>query len=594
MFEKSISFYRIAKLFFLLVGTLVVFGCGGGGGGGVTSPPAPSLSEAGGLLIFLANNVETEITDLYKATVDADSVAVRLSDNTVLEIADAAISPDGNFAAYKGRPDPLSPWQLYVVDIHNGGDSALVSIAGGEVVSYVWSGDSERLAYCVKVEGDPRSLYVVNRGDEKGGTRVSTHFVSDTCAWWGPNSEYVVYKSRSEALDPWVLYLAIGPDFDVVEDISSDDLSVDQVSWSPDSAEPKLAYTAGEQPGGFDRLYSFAVESFFTHEVSGDISEGFEEIAGSVADFKWSSDGNTLAFRADFGQEGAYELFIADFEGQDGFKVNPDFLPVEEENPVVEAMTIAATADAGAMVFSSVKRYNWAPNGTDIAYLVDQEEDGVDELYVFKSPADEPAKVSGGPVLTQKGEISDVRGFAWMPDGDALVYRAIHEAVGGAATTKLYRVDAGGAETSHLSDGLDQAPPDFEGIGNVWDFMVSADGAFVAYLAEREGVFRLYATESGGSDHMLVSEDLAQNDGDDGGDIVGDVIDFRWLPEPNAHQLVYLADDEVDTMYKVHGIDLGEDNNESFDLSGSLTGDDRALCVAVTGADGRACQVGEL
>ncbi|MEO1175491.1 MAG: hypothetical protein AAFX94_26110, partial [Myxococcota bacterium] len=91
-----------------------------------------------------------------------------------------------------------------------------------------------------------------------------------------------------------------------------------------------------------------------------------------------------------------------------------------------------------------VGNFAWSPDGTQMAYIADQEVSGVPELFVAN--ADGTAGLKVHPNLSSGQEI---RVFRWAPDGTKIAYLGDQDMAG---VFELYTVDPDGENNQPVSD----------------------------------------------------------------------------------------------------------------------------------------------
>jgi len=117
---------------------------------------------------------------------------------------------------------------------------------------------------------------------------------------------------------------------------------------------------------------------------------GAREANRQVQSFKWSPAGSHIAYVADQDTDNVYELYSSAPDGLDNQKV---------DGPL---------ADGG---FGFVASFLWSPDGTRIAYLADQDDALVWELYSSLPNGMDNHKVHGS-LRRPTGEVGI---YAWSP-----------------------------------------------------------------------------------------------------------------------------------------------------------------------------------
>lgn len=198
---------------------------------------------------------------------------------------------------------------------------------------------------------------------------------------------------------------------------------------------------------------------------------------------------------------------ISGFGGMANFIVYESSSPITDGNKGSAFQRFVSTTELELPIFSNagmryfrVAALNFAGDegplsdeyGLDttsrIAYIADQENDDIFELFV--APADgsgTPVKVNP-PLLT----VSDVSFYGFSPDGSLLAYVADQDTD---EIRELYVAPAsGGGSTIKINAPLLTS-------GDVGSFLFSPDGSMILYRADQEtdGVFEFYIAPSDGS-----------------------------------------------------------------------------------------------
>lgn len=294
---------------------LSITGCtrGGSGGGSDSSPdpdPDPggpnqftvTVSAGSGGSVNPANvNVDAGMTANLVVTPDSgftiDSVSGCSGSLNGSTYTTGAISADcsitasfvatttgggnGNkvaYIAYELNVDDSD--ELYSVNIDGSNPQKLNGelVEGGEVLSYVWSGDGSRVVYSADQEVDQRvELYSVL---PDGSSNINLN---------------------GDPLDAsGVVEYKLSPSGDIV------------------------AYLAREDANDKVELYTVAIDGTNRVKVNQDLVAG-----GNVTDFIWSPDGSALLYKADLEVNEVEELYIANADGSNHRNINNDLLTDE-------------------------------------------------------------------------------------------------------------------------------------------------------------------------------------------------------------------------------------------------------------------------
>ena len=222
-------------------------------------------------------------------------------------------------------------------------------------------------------------------------------------------------------------------------------------------------------------------------------------LAGNVTSFLVSPNAGFIAYLADQDNAGTNELYFLKNNGNTPqstdapIKINPDItLPSQ-----------------------SITEYQWSPNGLFMAYLSDQEFDGVQHLYI--SDARTVIKVSPAGIA---GDVTEIK---WSPDSKSIAFKA---PVAGKDELHVSKTDGSVIATQVTDSAIGAGPTDFE-----W----SPDSSLIAYLSDQDsvGVIDLYTT----ADNVLASTKVTDV-------TTGSVQAFRW-PNINSTLLAYSASPSV-------------------------------------------------
>lgn len=115
--------------------------------------------------------------------------------------------------------------------------------------------------------------------------------------------------------------------------------------------------------------------------------------------------GRFIAYRADAATDDVFELYAVNLAGASASQ------PIKLNGPLVSG--------------GDVLGFSWSPDGTKLAYLADQDTDGVEEIYFV----DMSSAVPGAPVklngpLIPKGKVLAESTWVWSPSSVGLVFSA--------------------------------------------------------------------------------------------------------------------------------------------------------------------------
>ena len=323
---------------------------------------------------------------------------------------------------------------------------------------------------------------------------------------------------------------------------------------SPDGIN--VAYVADQDTAGVFELYVVPVDKSpddTAVKVSGPMAgNGVLQLPSGDYVFEWAPDSSRIAYIADQNASGEFELFTSTSDGLENDLVSnlPD--PDSSENP-----------DPG------VKNFEWEPDSNFIAYIADQDTDGVFELYVSPADANTPNVKISGTELDGKGikELAPVPSgeyaFAWAPDSSRLAFLA-DQLVDGIDEFELYtnlpdgtdnlRVSGVQGDSAQVeeftwapsslrlgyrsnqniitaidlfttlpnrSSSFTQISSGLQPGQEVAAFKWSSDSTRIAFISDRSftSFFRLFTTAPTNSNNLLVSAGL---------EVTSDVSAFEW------------------------------------------------------------------
>jgi Tol biopolymer transport system component len=261
---------------------------------------------------------------------------------------------------------------------------------------------------------------------------------------------------------------------------------------------------------------------------------------GDVKDFKISPDGSRVAYRADQDSPGVIELYVISINGGASVKVSRlDPLDPLTPNPNVEVLQVVPpfTFDV----------FNWSPDSAMIAYIADQENDTVYELFVSTPDGSSNFKVSGN--LNPGAEVID---FEWSPDSSRMAYRADHP---NPNKIELYTTTptltptpvkvsllVPGAGDVVASEVLGPTAIDLDA------FEWSPDSSRIAYLADgdRDNVIELYTAEPTVIESPVTVSALPPSPTND-----RDVTEFfKWALDNS--RVAYIADQDTNDIFELY------------------------------------------
>jgi len=229
---------------------------------------------------------------------------------------------------------------------------------------------------------------------------------------------------------------------------------------------------------------------------------------GDVVDFEVSPDGLYVAYVADQDDDEIFELFVV-----------PVDKSASESAQRISGLPMAG--DGIKEITNGEYAFAWAPDSFRIAYLADQNNAGVIELY---SNTPDGTSQTTKRLSVLPGTDRDVEDFAWSPDLNnfqLIAYRADEQTND---VIELFTTSPIAAISQKISSGV--------GFGNnVTEFKWAPDAQRIAYIADKNiDRFELYTTFPNILNDVLISGSLA---------VTSDVLNFKWSPD--SARLAYLV-----------------------------------------------------
>jgi hypothetical protein len=473
--------YFFPGLFTILLLSFVMPSCDGDNGdAGIDSGTIPAV-------VFIADKDQAGVDELYASLDDGASV-VKLSGTLVAgqNVVDFKISPDGSRVAYRADQDAPGVIELYVN-----------SITGGTPVKV--SGLNPVLVPGSNVEVEP--------------------LVTFDAFNWSPDSLLIAYIADQVTDEVFELFIS-APDGSLNFRVSGtltiigDGGDVFDFEWAPDSS--RIAFRADKDTNGIIELYTNRPLVTSTPiKVSGIFPAQGDVIALAGVDkdaFEWAPDSTRLAYMADQTNDNLFELFTA--------------LPSVAGAPIKVSADLSGTS-------KDVLEFKWAPNGSRIAYLADQDDNDVFELYTATPGGTDNDKVS----VTPTDPDGDVWDFAWAPDSSRIAYRAEQD------TNLVFELYTSPPDSNIGNAKLN--PDTFVFGQNVTSFAWAPDSSLIAYLADQDtdNVVELYTSPPDSNiGNAKLNPDtfvFGQN-----------VTSFAWTPDSSL--IAYLADQDTDNVFELY------------------------------------------
>ena len=274
--------------------------------------------------------------------------------------------------------------------------------------------------------------------------------------------------------------------------------------WSRNSS--RVAYIADQNTNGVFELFTSTPDGKENDLVS-DLPDPSLNPGRNVKDFEWGPDSSLIAYVADQDTDDKFELYISPSDSNIG-------------NRKVSGIPMVGSGIREIPpVPSGLYLFGWAPDGSRIAYIADQDAANIFELLTSLPDGAGNLKLSG-----PMGTSGDVDDFAWAPNNSKIAYLADQLNDLG---VELYTTfpDVSGSFLKN-STGLVNG-------SNVTSFEWAPDSSRIAFVANKiVSRFALFTTSPNDSNNVLVSSDLLSN---------SEVFSFGWAPDSSA--IAYIADD---------------------------------------------------
>ncbi len=200
----------------------------------------------------------------------------------------------------------------------------------------------------------------------------------------------------------------------------------------------------------------------------------------------------------------------------------------------------------------------WSPDSTRIAYIADQDTDGLRELYrSFATGPSGNTKVSGE--LTADKEVSF--SYEWSPDSSFIAYLVDLE-----PDKRLLLLSTSDGNLTNTISNLNNVISNSSGSGVVSSLKWSPVSNVLAFLAENvisgvsNGINELYVSDTDG----LVTKIS-------GVLVSGGEVDFSYKWAPDGSRLAYTADQDTDEVTELYT--NTPDGNDNMKISGSMVTD---------------------
>jgi hypothetical protein len=277
-----------------------------------TPPPQTSytllVSQKGGgqdqwaLVVMLADGSGKQMIPLRLPTTGDQAEQVL----TLLEVYDAAFSPDGQRIAFTGRlgearvvggqTTTVEYEELFVAPATGGDARKLTTLAADHVEDAAWSPDGKQIAFASDADGD-FDIYII---PAEGGTpsMITRNKAEDREPAWSPDGKYLAFSSDRTSpgeLEIWRMTV-IGSDLkQLTENVNSSYAP----SWAPDSQS--IVFLSNRRVN--TDLY------IMTADGTGQRALLVRDVDAEERDPAWSPDGRWIAFSSN--REGpVFDLYL--------------------------------------------------------------------------------------------------------------------------------------------------------------------------------------------------------------------------------------------------------------------------------------------
>src|SRR5262245_56446474 len=358
-------------------------------------------------------------------------------------------------------------------------------------------------------------LYLVDASAPGGSVKLSASLVAGGNVYdfaLSPDGKSVIYLADQDIDTRYELYRVslatptvatkLNPQLQTNRDV------MDFIQ-TPDGS--KVVYRADSTTVGLYDLYLVdLVAPGAATKLSGALTPG-----GSVrSGYSISADGARVLYRADQEMVDRLELFsvaianpgastkmssqlVANGDVSSAFIFSPDSTHVayvadqdvdgvlELYDTTVASPGVTAKLNGTLVAGGNVCNFEFSPDSQRVAYCADQITDDVTELFTvaLSSPG---ASTKLSPALVSGGDVK--AGYEFSADSSFLLYAADQEVD---ERIELFRVDlAAPGVTTKINGALVSD-------GNVWDFKIRPDGTHVAYVATQDdfSVYELYQVD---------------------------------------------------------------------------------------------------
>ena len=413
----------------------------------VTGDYAFAWASDSSRIAYLADQRTAGVIELFSVLPNGTS-NIRLSGNlgSDRDVVEFLWAPDTSRIVYLANQDFVNALELYSVlpNVTNSSQKITSGFDPGEnVIDFAWAPSSQRVAFIA--DKNTPGLFQLWTTSPTNANNVLVSSVipvgdGDVIEFaWAPEigTNRIAYLSDENKDEMFELFTTRGTDpiINLISLLQVEGSDVTEFVWAPtlQSDQLQIAYIADQEINDVFELFVSNETGSFNVKASGDLVTG-----GDVFAFQWEPDSTLIAYNADEDTDNVVELFttpaplsanpvekvsgtMAGFGVEDNFQWADDssriaYLADQDEINVFELYTSTPLGSqndqtSGDLVLGgSVAEFKWDPDSEGLGYIADQDTFGVDELYISSPRGTKNAKVSGEMVAG--GSVSR---FEWVP-----------------------------------------------------------------------------------------------------------------------------------------------------------------------------------
>ena len=450
------------------------------------------ISPDGNFVAYVADQDSNQVFELYVSETDrliSDrevKVSGSMSGNGIKEITTGEYAfdwaSDSSRIAYLADQRTVGVIELFSV-LPTGNSNVLLSGdlgSDGDVFEFIWAPDASRIVYLANQDFvDSLELYSVLPSVSGSTQRITSGFdpgekVIDFA--WAPSSQRIAFiadKTTPGQYQLWTTSPTNANNVLVSSVIPVGGGNVIEFAWAPVSGTNRIAYLADENVDEMFELFTTRGTDPVINLISLLQVDG-----GDVTEFTWASTLQSeqlqIAYIADQEINDVFELFVSNETGLFNVKSSGELVASgdvfsfqwepastliaynadEDTNNVVELFTTPAPPSANPVVkvsgtmagFGVEDNFQWADDSSRIAYLADQDEINIIELYTSTPLGSQNDQASGELVVG-----GSVAGFKWDPDSEGIGYIADQDTFG---IDELYISSPSGTKNAKVSGEL--------------------------------------------------------------------------------------------------------------------------------------------